>query len=127
MKPICFKSPLAERMDRFVRLRQASGRDYQSQAYLLGRFDRFLNEEGFNDNRITRELTEGYQQALTHLAQTTRYIRFCVVRQFCEYLALDDPQSYVPLPMRHVSTRGARVPYIYSKEQIKASYRPQER
>ena len=42
------------------------------------------------------------------------------MRQFCEYLALDDPQSYVPLPMRHVSTRGARVPYIYSKEQIKS-------
>jgi site-specific recombinase XerD len=87
---------------------------------MLGRFDDFLAEEGFDDTRITRAITEGYQRTLVELAQRSQYNRFCVVRQFCEYLALDDPISYVPPPMRHVSSRGAHLPYIYSPEQVKS-------
>ena len=45
MRPITFQSGLAHVLERFVRLRQSTGRDYRDQAYLLQRFDRFLVEQ----------------------------------------------------------------------------------
>jgi len=120
MKPIRFQSSLAERFETFVRLRQAAGRDYQDQAYMLSRFDRFLVEQNLSGPRVTREMTERYQESFTHLAQSSQYNRFCVVRQVCEYLALDDPKSYRPQAMRYVDSSDAHVPYIYSPEQLKA-------
>lgn len=120
MRSITFHSPLAPVLDRFVRLRQATGRDYQDQAYLLQRFDRFLVEQKLIEPRITRVSTDGYSRALSHLKPRTQYNHFCVVRQFCQYLALDDPQSFVPQPLRHVSSRGAYVPYIYTRQQVQA-------
>ena len=120
MKPITFQSGFADSLDRFVRLRQSTGRDYRDQAYLLQRFDRFVVEQQRQSPRITRALTERYQRSLSDLSPRTRYNRFSVVRLFCQYLALDDPQSFVPEPLRHVSSRGAYVPYIYTSEQIRA-------
>ena len=120
MNPIRFQGPLAEKFESFVRLRQASGRDYESQAYLLSRFDRFLVEEHFTGSRITREMTEGYLRTLAALSQRTRYNRFCVVRQVCEYLALDDPKSEVPRPLRKVDSRHAHVPYFYEAEEVQS-------
>jgi len=120
MRSITFHSPLAPVLDRFVRLRQHTGRDYQDQAYLLQRFDRFLVEQKLFGPRITQALTDRYSRALSHLNVRTQYNYFCVVRQFCQYLALDDPQSFVPEPLRHVGSQGAYVPYLYTPEQVQA-------
>jgi len=120
MKPIRFQSSLAETFETFVRLRQTTGRDYEDQAYLLSRFDRFLVEQNLSGPRVTREMTVRYQESLTHLAPSSQYNRFCVVRQVCEYLALDDPKSDRPQPMRHVNSSEAHVPYHYSPEQVQA-------
>ena len=120
MRPITFQSALSDSLERFVRLRQSTGRDYQDQAYLLQRFDRFLVEQELQSPRITRALTERYQGTLSDLNPRTRYNRFCVVRQFCQYLALDAPQSFVPQPLRRVSSQGALLSYIYAPEQVQA-------
>ena len=106
MKPIRFQSSLAEAFETFVRLRQTTGRDYEDQAYLLSRFDRFLVEQNLSGPRVTREMTVRYQESLTHLAPSSQYNRFCVVRQVREYLALDDPKSDQPPPNSpHHATR----------------------
>jgi len=120
MRPITFQSALSDSLERFVRVRQSTGRDYRDQAYLLQRFDRFVVEQELQSPQITRALTERYQRTLSALNPRTRYNRFCVVRQFCQYLALDDPQSFVPQPLRRVSSQGAYVPYIYAPEQVQA-------
>jgi site-specific recombinase XerD len=120
MSPLKLHSPLAGQIQHFINLRRLSGTDYKSQARLLGYFDRFLLKQRWNIPRITREITDCYQQSLSRLAPRTRSNRFCVVRQLGEYLARSDPLGYVPEPLRVVPSHGAHQPYIYSYSEIQA-------
>jgi len=53
-------SCLADHIQNFINLRRLSGTDYQSQARLLGYFDRFVFKQKCNIPLITREITDGY-------------------------------------------------------------------
>jgi site-specific recombinase XerD len=114
------KSPLAAQIQNFINLRRLSGTDYQSQAQLLGYFDRFLLDQHLSKPRITRQITDCYLDSLSHLAPRTRYNRFCVVKQFCDYLARNDPRSYVPEPLKVIPSQGAHQPYIYNNFELQA-------
>ena len=120
MSPLKFQSRLAAQIQNFINLRRLSGTNYHSQALLLGYFDRFLVEEYLVEPRITRKIVDRYLESLSHLAPRTRFNRFCVVKQLCRYLALNDPEGYVPDPLRAISSRGAHQPYIYSNSEIQA-------
>ena len=61
MKVLKLHSCLAPEIHNFISLRQLSGTDYQSQAQLLGYFDRFLVEKKLREPRLTRQITEDYQ------------------------------------------------------------------
>jgi site-specific recombinase XerD len=118
MKAWTLCSCLAPQIEAFIRLRQLSGTDYQSQAQLLGYFDRFLYEQDFQQPRLTREICDLYQQNLARLAPRSQGNRFCVVRQLCEYLTCKDPQCFIPEPLRSPPSPGAHRPYIFAPEQI---------
>jgi len=120
MSPLKLQSLLAAQVQNFINLRRLSGTDYQSQAQLLGYFDRFMVEEHPNEPRITRKIVDRYLESLSHLAPRTRFNRFCVVKQLCEYLARNDPLGYVPDPLRSISSRGTHQPYIYSSSELHA-------
>lgn len=113
-------SCLAQTIQCFIELRRLSGTDYQSQAQLLGYFDRFLVEQEVVEPRITREITDAYQRTLGHLAPRTQENRWGVVRQFCEYLARTDPQGYIPERLRKITSEQARPRHIYSPTQVQA-------
>ena len=114
------QSCLAVQIQNFINLRRLSGTDYQSQAQLLGYFDRFLFEQQISGPPLTREITDGYLLGLSHLAPRSRSNRFCVVRQLCQYLARNDPRGYVPEPLRTIPSQGAHPPYIYSPSEIQS-------
>ena len=118
MKPPKLQSPLADQIQNFIDLRRLSGTDYHSQTQLLGYFDRFLVEGQMVEPRITRKLVECYLESLSHLAPRTRFNRFSVVKQLCQYLARDDPLGYVPDPLRSIPSRGVHQPYIYSNSEL---------
>jgi len=115
-----FSSCLAAQMDRFINLRRLSGTDYHSQTRLLRYFDCFLVQQGFNRPHIIREITDSYEQGITRLAPRTQSNRMCVLRQFCEYLAGSNPQSYVPRPLQRIRSQEAHQPYIYNLRQVRA-------
>ncbi len=120
MRPLKLHSCLAAQIENFINLRRLSGTDYQSQAQLLGYFDRFVFEQEPCEPRITPEITDRYQQSLSHLAPRTRFNRFCVVKQLCEYLARSDPLGYVPEPLKALPSQGVHQPYIYSCSELQA-------
>jgi site-specific recombinase XerD len=120
MSSLKLQSLLALQIQNLIELRRLSGTDYQSQAQLLGYFDRFLVKEHLVEPRITRKIVDRYLEGLSHLAPRTRFNRFCVVKQLCQYLARNDPLGYVPDPLRTISSRGAHQPYIYSNSQLQA-------
>ena len=111
-------SPLALPIQNFIRLRQLCGRDYRSQGRLLGCFDRFLVQEEVKNTRITRQIIERYQSALSHLTPRDQANRLCVVRQLCQYVARNDPNTFIPEPMKTIWGYRARKPYIFSCSEI---------
>ncbi len=123
MSPEKLQSCLAVQIQNFINLRRLSGTDYHSQTQLLGYFDRFLLTQQWSQPHMTREITDAYQQSLLSLAPRTRYNRFCVVRQLCQYLARSDPRGYVPEALRGIPSPGAHPPYIYSPSEIQALLR----
>jgi site-specific recombinase XerD len=120
MRPLTFQTPLAAQIQNFINLRRLSGTDYQSQAQLLGYFDRFLVKEHLVEPRITRKIVDRYLESLSHLAPRTCFNRFCVVKQLCQYLARNDPLGYVPDPLRGIPSRGTHQPYIYTNSELQA-------
>ncbi len=118
MRAIEFHSCLAAELQCFVDLRRAGGSDYQAQARLLLYFDRFLAQRPEAERRLTREITEAYQQTLGLLQPRSRDNRFSVVRQFCEYLSRSDPRCYVPERRRGIRPQDARRPHIYSVSEV---------
>ena len=120
MKALKFDSCLAREIQTFIRLRQLSGTDYHSQARMLGYFDRFLVKEKIRAPRVTRQLVEGYQHTISHLALRVKSNRLSVVRQFCVYLSRTDPLGHVPEPLRTITPQAAHQPYIYNETEIGA-------
>ncbi|MBW1944447.1 MAG: tyrosine-type recombinase/integrase [Deltaproteobacteria bacterium] len=120
MSAFKLESPLAREIQNFINLRRLSGADYQSQAQLLAYFDRFLVQQQTNKSRITREIMDRYLDSLSHLAPRSRYNRFCVVKQLCEYLSRNDPLGYIPEPIRAISSKEAHQPYIYNNAELQA-------
>jgi len=111
-------SCLADQMQRFIELRRAAGSDYHSSAQLLGYFDRFLEQQGVRERRVTREIVDAYQESLVHLHRRTQDNRSSVVRQFCEYISRTDPRCYVPERRRGIRPQDARQPHIYSISEV---------
>ena len=120
MSPWKLHSSLADEIQNFIHLRRLSGTNYQSQAQLLGYFDRFLFEQQISGPPLTREITDDCLLGLSHLAPRSRSNRFCVVRQLCQYLARNDPRGYVPEPLKVIPSQGAHPPYIYGHSEIHA-------
>jgi len=119
MNTLKLTSPLALPIENFIKLRQLCGRDYRSQGRLLGHFDRFLVEEGIKNTRITRQIIERYHSALSHLTPRDQANRICVVRQLCQYLARNDPYTFIPEPMKTIWGYTAGKPYIFSCSEIR--------
>lgn len=103
MKALNLQSCLAPQIQNFIRLRQLSGTDYQSQAQMLGYFDRFLVEKKLREPCVTAQITEDYQHTLSHLTPRVQSNRLCVVRHLCAYLSRTDPLTDVPEPLRRIT------------------------
>ena len=87
-------------------------------ARLLLYFDRFLVQWPAAEPRLTREITEAYQETLGQLHSRTRDNRLSVVRQFCEYLSRTEPRCYIPEHRRGIRPQDARRPHMYRAGEV---------
>ncbi len=115
-----FLSVLAPRFCDFITFRRVGGVDGKSQRQLLRYFDRFLHQQRFDGSWPTREVIEHYLTSTQHLHVRTRDNRLCVVRQFCRYLRLFEPQCFVPETMLPRHRGPSRVAHIYTETEIQA-------
>ena len=109
-----FVSALAPQLAAFVDLKRALGRRYQAAVTELQRFDRFLASCCGQSTTITQQTVDAWSNRMGHLKPCTRKKRMGLVRQFCLYLARQDPLAYVPEPAR-VNVRTPQfTPHIYT-------------
>ena len=106
--PVPFTSAIGPVIARYVALKQALGRRFDTQRYLLARFDGFLAEHHATD--LTAETFSAWCVSITHLLPSGRRMRMQMVRQFCLYRRRSDPVCFVPDPSQFPLPQPRRAP-----------------
>lgn len=114
-----FVSSLAPHLQAFVDLKRAMGRRYEASETDLQRFDRFV--AGFSGQRttVTKDIVEAWTKSMRPLQVGTRKKRLGLVRQFCLYLARQNPNAYVPEAGLVKGRSPEFKPHIYTVEEFR--------
>jgi len=113
-----FRSLLAPRLQSFLDIRRAVGRDACSDAKILRYLDRFLIGELKPGHALSRPIAERWIETFKHLSSGTRVNRICTLRQFCLYLSRFDKRTWL-VPQYALPTRKRRAPHIYTDREVK--------
>ena len=97
MKPL-FSSTLAAVLDRYVGMKRALGRKFDSATHALQSLGRLLVKEGFPD--LNAAAFEAWCQAQDHLASGVRRIRMLEAHAFCLYRRRTEPACSCLIPGR---------------------------
>ncbi len=112
-----FTSALAGSMVRFLRHKQALGRKYSSEYFMLRSLDRFLTQRQASD--LDAATFFSWCESRKHVASGGRRAEMRTVRALCLYRRRTDPDCYVPdsrlFPPEHVR----RLPYIFNESEIR--------
>lgn len=113
-----FQSPLAASLERFLRFKRAMGFRYRDGELTLRVLDRFFASRlSRRDPIVTMEDVRAFIARRGDESDTTRAHRLSLIRQFCQFLAAEDPRTIVPprhfLPIR----RSTFVPRVLTIEE----------
>jgi integrase len=114
--PVPFTSAIGPTIARYVALKQALGRRFGTQRYLLARFDGFLAACHATD--LTAETFSAWGSSIAHLMPSGRRMRMQMVRQFCLYRRRSDPACFVPDPSQFPPPQPRRRPHVFSEDEI---------
>ncbi len=114
--PAPFTSAIGPAIARYVALKQAMGRRFDTERYLLARFDGFLAARHATD--LTAETFSAWGSSITHLMPSGRRMRMQIVRQFCLYRRRSEPVCFVPDPSQFPPPQPRRRPHVFSEDEI---------
>lgn len=113
MNNIFYTSCLKEHLQNHVKLKQAVGYKYQTEAGHLQRFDRFILECYPDAITLTKDIVLDWCSKRTYETQTNQCSRASIMRQFAKYLDSIGIAAYI-LPKSYYSRGRQYVPYIYT-------------
>lgn len=114
--PAPFTSAIGPVIARYVVLKQALGRRFETQRYILARFDGFLAASHATD--LTAETFSGWCSSIKHLMPSGRRMRMQIVRQFCVYRRRSEPVCFVPDPSQFPPPQPRHRPHVFSEDEI---------
>jgi integrase len=112
------KSVLATAIDDYVSFKRALGRKFDSEAYVLVAFDRYLATSCPTASTLTAGAFAAWCLTMAHLSPTTRRVRMRVIRNLCLHIRRTDPGAFVPDPVTFPTPDQTSRPYIFSREEI---------
>jgi integrase/recombinase XerD len=114
--PDSFSSAVAAPMVRYLQHKQALGRRYTAEYYILRSLDRFLAQGQSSD--LTALSFLRWCDTQKHLASGVRRAQMRVVRGFCLHRRRSDPNGYVPPVSLFPPEHQRRAAYIFSETEI---------
>ncbi|WP_298138366.1 tyrosine-type recombinase/integrase [Acidiferrobacter sp.] len=115
-----FRSRFGHYMKRHLLLRRSLGYILRGAEYTLSDFDRYVCRAHPRARQVTRKIVAGYLETTRSLASKTRCDRLTNVRQFCRFLFLFDPETYIPearlLPVGRVEVKA----HLYTEAELGA-------
>lgn len=104
---------------KFIALKNGLGYKYKDAGNALALLDSLAVEEDIAEVPITKELVDKYTGRRPNESDKTRYNRIQILGQFARFLCDLGLKSHIPkLP----KLKGTFVPYIFSKDEIKAVF-----
>lgn len=88
-----FSSPLASQIQRFLQFKRAAGYCYNTEERKLRRLDRFLRSHLDPDDPV---ITDALARAYISLHGKNAMARLSNLRQFCRFIALEEPRTFIP-------------------------------
>ena len=117
MNDIVYTSHLKEHLQNHVKLKQAVGYKYQTDAEHLQRFDRFISERYPDTITLTKDIVLDWCRKKTYEAQSNQCGRASIIRQFAKYLDSIGIAAYI-LPKSYYPTKQQYLPYIYTVDEL---------
>jgi integrase len=111
-----FSSKLAPFIESLLREKIACGYSYQTEKYILTRFDRFVSESGRDTGQITRELVADWSVQTPSEGTNNRGKRVSVVRLLAIHMVSLGYTAYIPQSLKR---EPAPDPYVFVKEELK--------
>jgi integrase/recombinase XerD len=111
-----FSSCLASVFARYVELKQALGRRFDTSARTLQCLDRFLGDQNYRD--LNAAAFQAWCQTHEHVTSGVRRVRMLEVGAFCLYRRRTEPQCFVPDPTSFPPYHQRLKPYIFSEAEV---------
>ncbi len=115
-----FVSPLASQIERFLQFKRAVGYRYRVEERELRVLDRFLASHlATKDPVMTDEINRAYLTQKRMNSETTREHCLNLLRQFCCFIALEEPRTAIPPRCFLGIRRKPFVPHILTRAEGK--------
>jgi hypothetical protein len=111
-----FASRLAPVLERYVEMKRALGRKFDSATHVLQSLDRMLVKRGFPD--LDRAAFDAWCSEQQHLASGVRRVRMLEVHAFCLYRRRTDPDCFLPDPRTFPPYHQRIQPHIFTESEI---------
>jgi len=111
-----FSSKLAPFIESLLREKIACGYSYQTEKYILARFDRFVLQSGRDTGQITRELVADWSFQTSSEGTNNRGRRVSVVRLLAIHMVSLGHAAYIAQSLKREPTPD---PYVLVKEELK--------
>jgi integrase len=117
MHNIFYIGPFKDHIQNHIKLKQAVGYKYTTEAGHLKRFDRFTLENYPNATTLTKEIVLHWGSKKTYEAQANQNSRSSVIRQFAKYLDSVGIGAHI-LPKGYYPAEEQYTPYIYTVDEL---------
>ena len=117
MNNIIYAGPFKDHIQNYVKLKQAVGYKFHTDASHLKHFDRFTSEKYPETTGLTKEIVLDWCSKKTYEAQATQCSRASNIRQFGKYLDSIGVNAYI-IPKGYFPTEKQYMPYIYTVDEL---------
>jgi integrase/recombinase XerD len=111
-----FSSGLAAVFQRYVGMKRALGRQFNSATHALQSLDRLLAKDGYPD--LNANAFNAWCRAQEHLASGVRRVRMLEVHAFCLYRRRTEPECFLPDPQAFPPYHQRLRPHIFTESEI---------
>lgn len=111
-----FSSRLAAVLERYVGMKRALGRKFDSATHALQSLDCLLAREGFSD--LNAAAFDAWCKAQDHVTSGVRRVRMLEVHAFCLYRRRTEPECFLPDPRTFPPYHQRIRPHIFTESEI---------
>ena len=111
-----FSSGVATVLQRYVGMKRALGRQFDSATHSLQSLDRLLTRKGYPD--LNAAAFEAWCKTQEHLASGVRRVRMLDVHAFCMYRRRTEPECFLPDPGAFPPYHQRLRPHIFTESEV---------